>query len=88
MQSNFTRKKIGRFFFFKFLILLFCFVSNLIQAQTYVNGVLSSGATANNGTAAPSGFTWSECQNVTGNTTVANQTAGSSAGVGSAFFRR
>jgi hypothetical protein len=85
MQSNFTLKKNGRFLLSKFLILLLCLFSNLIQAQTYVNGVLSSGATANNGTAAPTGFTWSECQNVTGNTTVANQTAGSNAGVGSTF---
>lgn len=44
--------------------------------QIYTNGPLSTGATASNGTAAPTGYTWSECQNDTGNTTEANGTAG------------
>jgi hypothetical protein len=76
MQPKFTLKKIGSSFRLTALLLLCCSVFGTIQAQTYVNGTLSSGATALNGTAAPAGNTWSECQNVTGNTTVANQSAG------------
>ncbi|RYE15508.1 MAG: hypothetical protein EOP51_26785, partial [Sphingobacteriales bacterium] len=53
--------------------------SGLANAQTYVNGNLSTGATAENGTAAPAGYTWSEVQHNAGNTTVANNTIGSSA---------
>ncbi|MFT3981796.1 MAG: GEVED domain-containing protein [Ferruginibacter sp.] len=67
------------------LIALFLFSGISTFAQTYTNAVLSSGATANNGTAAPAGYTWSECQNVTGNTTVANQLAGSSASIAGGF---
>lgn len=59
--------------------------SGLATAQTYTNGVLSTGATALNGTAAPAGKTWSETQNVTGNTTVANSTGGVSANAENGF---
>ncbi|MCU7613771.1 T9SS type A sorting domain-containing protein [Chryseobacterium sp. GMJ5] len=50
--------------------------ANFTMAQTYSNGGLSTGATANVGTAAPTGYTWSEAQNNTGNTTESNTTAG------------
>lgn len=43
----------------------------------YTNGPLSTGATAGNGSAAPTGYTWSELQNDTGNTTETNTTLGS-----------
>lgn len=45
-------------------------------AQTYTNGGLSTGATSKSGVAAPAGYTWSELQNNTGNTTEANTTFG------------
>ncbi|MCW3169029.1 T9SS type A sorting domain-containing protein [Chryseobacterium sp. 09-1422] len=55
-------------------------LANLTTAQTtYTNGGLSTGATANAGTAAPAGYTWSELQNNTGNTTEANTSSGFSA---------
>lgn len=54
-------------------------LANFSIAQTYNNGGLSTGATANNGTAAPTGYTWSEVQNNTGNTTESNTNSGYSA---------
>jgi hypothetical protein len=51
-------------------------LANFVNAQTYTNGGLSTGATSNSGTAAPSGYTWSEVQNNTGNTTESNTNAG------------
>lgn len=36
--------------------------STMLNAQQYVNGNLSTGATSSNGVAAPAGFTWSEVQ--------------------------
>lgn len=54
-------------------------LANFSIAQTYNNGGLSTGATANNGTAAPTGYTWSEIQNNTGNTTESNTNSGYSA---------
>jgi subtilisin-like proprotein convertase family protein len=63
MQSKTTLKKIRGFFYQTMMILgLFCFLSSALQAQQYVNGNLSTGATTSNGTAAPAGFTWSEVQ--------------------------
>ena len=63
MQSKTTLKKIKGFFYQTLMILgLFCFLSSALQAQQYVNGNLSTGATTSNGTAAPVGFTWSEVQ--------------------------
>jgi len=59
-----------------FLSFLF---TGLANAQTYVNGTLSTGATAENGTAAPAGYTWSEVQHNVGNTTVANSIIGTGA---------
>jgi len=48
----------------------------MITFAQYNNGGLSTGVTSNNGTAAPAGYTWSEVQNNTGNTTESNTTAG------------
>ncbi|MBX3376080.1 MAG: hypothetical protein KF678_03650 [Phycisphaeraceae bacterium] len=49
------------------------------SSTLWKNGPLSTGATAQSGLAAPSGATWSEVSNNTGQTTVANTTAGYSA---------
>lgn len=53
--------------------------TGLATAQTYTNGTLSTGATTLSGVAAPSGKTWSECQNPTGNTNIANTLSGAGA---------
>jgi subtilisin-like proprotein convertase family protein len=44
------------------MLTLICFFTGVLNAQTYSNGLLSTGATATGGTAAPAGFTWSELQ--------------------------
>ncbi len=51
-------------------------IASFISAQTYNNGGLSTGSTSKSGTAAPAGYTWSEAQNNTGNTTESNTNAG------------
>jgi len=51
-------------------------LANFVNGQTYTNGGLSTGATAKIGTVAPSGYTWSELQNNTGNTTESNTALG------------
>lgn len=51
----------------RLLLVIFLLFAGKINAQLYVNGNLSTGATSSNGTAAPAGFTWSEVQ--AGNTT-------------------
>ena len=51
------------------LCFLFC---QVCIAQIYSNGNLSTGATAANGTFAPTGYTWSEMQANTGNTSEVN----------------
>jgi subtilisin-like proprotein convertase family protein len=51
----------------------------IANGQQYNNANLSTGPTSNSGVAAPAGFTWSECQNPTGNTTIANTSAGAGA---------
>jgi hypothetical protein len=48
----------------------------LLIAQPYINGALSTGSTSNSAVAAPTGYTWSECQNETGNTTESNTNSG------------
>ncbi|KFF01588.1 T9SS type A sorting domain-containing protein [Chryseobacterium luteum] len=50
--------------------------ANFVTAQTYANGGLSTGATSKGGLAAPAGYTWSELQNNTGNTTESNTSIG------------
>ena len=57
----------------------FVTASQFLLAQPYVNGPLSTGATTNSNVAAPSGYTWSECQSQAGNTTESNTSSGSSA---------
>lgn len=54
-------------------------IANFTFAQTYNNGNLSTGATSSSGTPAPAGYTWSELQNDTGNTTESNRSSGFSA---------
>ncbi len=49
---------------------------NSIFAQLYSNGGLSTGAISFSNVTAPTGYTWSECQNNTGNTTEANTNSG------------
>ncbi|WP_379963190.1 T9SS type A sorting domain-containing protein [Epilithonimonas sp. UC225_85] len=51
-------------------------IAHCTFAQTYDNGGLSTGTTANLGTVAPAGYTWSEVQNNTGNTTESNTNSG------------
>lgn len=60
----------------KITFLLFLFAYKLLTAQTYSNGGLSTGTTTYSNVTAPTGYTWSECQNNTGNTTEANTSAG------------
>ncbi|MCW3161875.1 T9SS type A sorting domain-containing protein [Chryseobacterium oryctis] len=60
----------------KILLTAIVLIANCAFAQTYSNGGLSTGATSNNGVAAPTGYTWSENQHNTGNTTESNTTAG------------
>ncbi len=63
MQSKTTLKKIKGLFLQSMMILgLFCFLSSTLQAQQYINGNLSTGATTSNGTDAPAGYNWSEVQ--------------------------
>lgn len=60
----------------KTLLIATLLVANLTLAQTFNNGGLSTGATSKSGVAAPAGYTWSEVQNNTGNTTESNSSAG------------
>ncbi len=63
MHFNFTQNgfsKKGLFFLFLCLV-LFITVSG-VKAQQIVNGNLTTGATSSDGTAAPTGYTWSEVQ--------------------------
>lgn len=77
MQSNITLGRLKTSFKTMFTVLcLLIGVMATTNAQTYVNGPLSTGATSSNGIAAPTGFTWSEVQ--TGGTSAgftANATA-------------
>lgn len=60
----------------KNLLVAIVLIANLTLAQTYSNGGLSTGATSNSGVTAPTGYTWSEVQNNTGNTTESNTSSG------------
>ncbi len=63
MQPNFTYfKKKSSLTLNLFFSLLFVLFSIATIAQPYSNGPLSTGSTSANGTAAPTGFTWSEVQ--------------------------
>ncbi len=61
-----------KFIVFTSLLIL----SNNVNSQIYSNGNLSTGVTAANSTIAPTGYTWSETQNDTGNTTERNASFG------------
>ena len=50
--------------------------STVAQSQIYNNGGLSTGPTSNSGVTAPTGYTWSEVQNDTGNNTESNTSSG------------
>ncbi len=60
-----------------FMIILLFSATVKLSAQVYVNGNLPTGATSNNGTAAPAGTQWHELQHNTGNTTESNTTLAS-----------
>ncbi|KXH84441.1 T9SS type A sorting domain-containing protein [Chryseobacterium kwangjuense] len=73
----------------KILLVAGLIAANFSIAQTYANGGLSTGATTKGGTAAPAGYTWSELQNNTGNTTESNTSlglGGTSSSVTASFF--
>jgi subtilisin-like proprotein convertase family protein len=77
MQKTTTLSGLKLFFGKMFpVFVLMAFSVMKISAQPYVNGTLSTGTTTVSGVVSPTGYTWSECQNPTGNTTVANTTAG------------
>lgn len=63
MQFNFTLKRVNGLLGYSFIAFLFlCFLGSSTNAQTYVNGNLSTGATSSNAITAPAGYTWSEVQ--------------------------
>jgi len=64
MQLKFTlnQRRRNLFGLSPLFLILFFLVAGKINAQQYVNGNLSTGATSSNGAAAPAGFTWSEVQ--------------------------
>jgi hypothetical protein len=73
----------------KALLIAAFIAANFGIAQTYNNGGLSTGATSKSGTAAPAGYTWSELQNNTGNTTESNTSlglGGTSSSAAASFF--
>lgn len=74
MKQKTTLKAFGLF-----SVLSLLTTSILSAQQIYSSGGLSTGATSNSGVAAPTGYTWSEAQNDTGNTTESNTNAGFSA---------
>lgn len=59
-------------------LFVFAFAQMLHAQQIYTNGPLSTDATSKSGAAAPAGYTWSELQNDTGNTTQTNVAPGTS----------
>jgi len=63
MKKIYLLKKMRKVFQLSFLMmLLFSFFTGKINAQTFVNSNLSTGATTSTNVAAPAGFTWSELQ--------------------------
>ena len=75
MRKNYISKfyKLSSFFI-KFTLI---FTGSLsMSAQLYSNGPISTGSAAANGTVAPIGYTWSETQADSGNTTEANASFG------------
>jgi len=79
MKKIYILQRSGKVFQHLFLLmLLFSFFTGKINAQTYVNGNLSTGAVSSNSVTAPAGFTWSEVQ-------VGNGTAGFSGSITNGF---
>jgi Secretion system C-terminal sorting domain len=68
-----------------YLILLTLINSEIIFSQTtyYNNGNLSTGTMSYSGVTSPTGYSWSECQNINGNLTEANNFTGFNGGVSS-----
>lgn len=63
MQPKFTLKKRGVFYWLTPVLSAFFFlIAGMANAQQYINGNLTTGATSSNGSPAPAGFTWSEVQ--------------------------
>lgn len=62
MQSIYTSRQVFNVFKSLIVLCLFCALSVKINAQTYVNGNLSTGVTASTGETAPNCATWSEVQ--------------------------
>ncbi|SHL80804.1 T9SS type A sorting domain-containing protein [Hymenobacter psychrotolerans] len=63
-----------------------CLAGAELQAQQlFSNGSFTTGATAKNGSVAPTGYTWSEVQNDNGVTTISNANAGFSSLKSSGF---
>lgn len=60
----------------KNVLILLVLISYNCYSQLYSNGTFSTGPVSKSGVNAPAGYTWSEMQNVTGNTTQSNATAG------------
>ena len=79
MKKIYLFKNLRKVFQLSFLmLLLFSFFAGKINAQTYVNSNLSTGATTSTGTTAPAGFTWSELQ-------LTNTTLGSAGSLSAGF---
>ena len=75
MKLTFFSIKIGIGFIFYLLFFFFGFFLK-VDAQLYNNGPFLTGTTASNGTISPTGYTWSETQANTGNTTESNTSFG------------
>ena len=60
----------------KIIVVLVYSLSFSSIGQIYNNGNISTGTLSENGVTAPTGYTWSEVQHNTGNSTVSNATAG------------
>ena len=67
MKKNYLKKNV---------LILLALISYNSYSQLYTNGTFSTGSVSKSGVNAPAGITWSEMQNVTGNTTQSNATAG------------
>lgn len=65
------------------LLLLVNSTINFAQTVYYNNGGLSTGTVSFSSANAPSGYTWSECQNFSGNLTEANNYTGFNGGISS-----
>jgi hypothetical protein len=74
MKTNMSLQKSFRLKL-QIVLVLILFSSNF-YAQLYTNGNFSTGLISSSGVTAPTGYTWSEAQSDTGNTTECNRSAG------------